>query len=114
MSKRHVEEYYAKMYSDYRELKKVLEELQNTLTEEAANSYVSQIESIKEKVRLLEANYKRLSYIIFLLNKPNRKKKETKYIRSESKKLNAIPEKDREEAVIQENKSVLDDIKNMI
>ena len=113
MSKRHVEEYYSKMFSDYCEMKSVLEELQSNLTEETASIYTSQIDEIKNQVRLLEANYKRLSYIMFLLNMPNKKKKEKNYIRSEYKKLDVIPVKDREESVEKENNEILNKLKNI-
>lgn len=113
MSKKHVEEYYAKMFSDYCEMKSVLEELQNNLTEETASMYTSQISDIKDKVRLLEANYKRLSYVMFLLNMPNKKKKENNYIRSEHKKLNSIPINDRQDAVEKENSEILSKLKNI-
>ena len=113
MSKKHVEEYYAQMFSDYCEMKSVLEELQSNLTEETASIYTSQIDDIKNQVRLLEANYKRLSYIMFLLNMPNKKKKEKNYIRSEHKKLDVIPDKDRRDSVEKENSKILDRLKNM-
>ena len=113
MSKKHVEEYYAKMFSDYCEMKSVLEELQNNLTEETASMYTLQINDIKDKVRLLEANYKRLSYIMFLLNMPNKKKKENNYIKSEHKKLNSIPINDRQDAVEKENSEILSKLKNI-
>lgn len=113
MSKKHVEEYYAKMFSDYCEMKSVLEDLQSSLTEETALAYKPQITDIKNKVKLLEANYKRLSYIMFLLNMPNKKKKEKNYIRSEHRKLDVIPDKDRKESVEKENENILNDLKNL-
>ena len=113
MSKRHVEEYYSKMFSDYCEMKSVLEELQNTLPEDKISEYADRINDIKTKLSLLEANYKRLSYIIFLLNMPNKKKKEKRYIQSEHKKLDVIPIKDRKESVEQENNEILSSIKNI-
>ena len=57
MSKKHVEEYYAKMVADYTEMKTVLEELQKNATEDIAVSNLNQINTIKEQVQLLEANY---------------------------------------------------------
>ena len=113
MSKKHVEEYYAKMFSDYCEMKSVLEDLQSSLTEETASNYESQIIDIKNKVKLLEANYKRLSYIMFLLNMPNKKSKESRYRKSEHKKLESIPFRDRQESVEMENSDILKELKNI-
>ena len=114
MSKKHVEEYYAKMFSDYCEMKSVLEDLQSSLTEETASNYESQIIDIKNKVKLLEANYKRLSYIMFLLNMPNKKNKKNKYLKRKKKKIELIPIKDRKEFVEKENENILNDLKNLI
>ena len=113
MSKRHVEEYYVKMASDYTEMKNVLQQLQDSVTEQNAGIYAMQISTIKEQVSLLEANYKRLSYIMFLLNMPNKKKKESGYVKREHKKLDSIPEEHREDAVEKENSDILGNIKSI-
>lgn len=113
MSKKHVEEYYLKMSSDYSEMKRVLDELQNNLTDETASNYINQINNIKEQLKVLEANYKRLSYIMFLLNMPNKKKKSKNYIKREYKKLNDIPIEHRQEQVEKENEKILDNIKSI-
>ena len=113
MSKKHVEEYYAKMVADYTEMKTVLDELQKNATEDTANNYVNQINMIKEQVQLLEANYKRLSYIMFLLNVPNKKSKEDRYFKSEQKKLNDISVEHRKESVEKENSNIINNIKNI-
>ena len=113
MSKKHVDEYYLKMLSDYTELQSVLEELQKTVTEDTAQAYLEQIDMIKEKVRLLEANYKRLSYIMFLLNMPNKNKKVERYKKREHKKLDVIPTEHTQESVEKENSEILNYIKNI-
>lgn len=113
MSKKHVEEYYAKMVADYTEMKTVLEELQKDATEDTADVVLNQLKSIKEQVQLLEANYKRLAYIIFLLNEPNKKSKQKGYFRREHKKLDEIPKEHREEAIEKENSDIINNIKNI-
>lgn len=113
MSKKHVEEYYAKMVADYTEMKTVLEELQKNATEDTAVNNLNQINTIKEQVKLLEANYKRLAYVIFLLNEPNKKSKQKGYFRREHKKLDEIPKEHREEAIEKENSDIISNIKNI-
>lgn len=113
MSKKHVEEYYLTMLSDYTEMKTVLDELQKNITDDTASTYINQINNIKDKVKLLEANYKRLSYIMFLLNKPNKKSKEDRYLKRENKRLNSIPENAKEEFIRKENKEIINYIKNI-
>jgi len=111
MAIRHVREYYERMVSDYVEMKHVLEEMEK-LSEEKASSAINNIEQIREQVKVLEANYNRLSYIMFLLNQPNKEKKKSKYFKQEKKKLDKIPINDRKEAVIDENTKVLETLKS--
>ena len=110
MAVKDVREYYERMTSDYMEMKRVLEEMEK-LSEEKASQALSNLESMREQVRLLESNYKRLSYIMFLLNQPTKKEKHERYHKSEKKRLDAIPEKDRKEGVIKENTEVLTNLK---
>ena len=111
MSIKHVRDYYERMVSDYVEMKRVLEEMEK-LSEEKASVAINNIEQIREQVKVLEANYNRLSYIMFLLNQPNKEKKKSKYFKQEKKKLNKIPVNDRKEAVINENTKVLETLKS--
>lgn len=111
MSKKHVEDYYLKMVSDYTEMKEVLEELQKSIVDDPTSVSMEYINAVKEKVKLLESNYKRLSYIMFLLNMPNRDSKKERYITREHKKLDVIPESDRRTGVEKENKEALELIK---
>lgn len=111
MAIKHVREYYERMVSDYVEMKRVLEEMEK-LSEEKASVAINNIEQIREQVKVLEANYNRLSYIMFLLNQPNKEKKKSKYFKQEKKKLNKIPINDRKEAVIDENTKVLETLKS--
>ncbi len=113
MAVKHVREYYEKMLLDYTEMKNVLAEMEK-LSDSGASVALSNIESIKEQVKVLESNYKRLSYIIFLLNQPNRDSKKSRYITREKKKLDKIPIQDRKEAVEDENRNVLDYLKSYI
>ena len=68
MSKKHVEDYYLRMLLDYSEMRNVLEQLQKSISEDPSSVNMEYINTVKEKVKVLEANYKRLSfYFIFLI-----------------------------------------------
>lgn len=114
MSKKDVDIYYQRMVSDYTESKRVLAEMEKCITDDSASQFLNSIEQMKERVRTLEVNYKRLSYVMFLLNMPNKKEKKNRYKELEQKKLADIPEEHREEAVIKENKEVIDDLKSFL
>lgn len=111
MAIKHVRQYYERMVSDYTEMKHVLEEMEK-LSEEKSEIALSNIDNIKEQVRILEANYKRLSYIMFLLNQPNKEKKKKRYFTQENKKLENIPIKDRQEGVETENNLIIENLKS--
>ena len=111
MAIKHVRAYYERMVSDYVEMKHVLEEMEK-LSEEKASMALSNIDQIKEQVKVLEANYKRLAYIMFLLDQPNKDSKKQRYFNREKKKLNNIPKSDRKEAVIEENTKILETLKS--
>ena len=68
---------------------------------------------MKKMIEPLKNNYMTLSYIMFLFNKPKRKKKEKKYIQQNKKLLNNIPEKNTKEGIIKENKEVISSIKDL-
>lgn len=111
MSIKHVREYYERMVSDYTEMKTVLKEMEK-LSDSDASKALANIEVIREQVKVLEANYNRLSYIIFLLNQPNKETKKERYLQREQKRLNKIPVSDRQEAIEAENVQVIETLKS--
>ena len=111
MAIKHVRDYYERMVSDYVEMKHVLEEMEK-LSNEKASIALSNLDQIKEQVKILEANYKRLAYVMFLLDQPNKESKKQRYLNREKKKLDNIPKKDRKEAIIEENTKVLETLKS--
>lgn len=113
MAVKDVRAYYERTVSDYVEMKRVLEELENISSEKAVAAY-DHIDTIREQVRTLEANYKRLSYIIYLLDMPKKKEKKERYEKSEKNKLAKISEKDRMEGVLEENSKVINNLKSYL
>ena len=70
MAVRHIKEYYGKVAQQYLDL---LEELKDF--EKLANEGMfepEKLDQIKENIKPLMTNYQTLSYIMFLLNMPNR------------------------------------------
>lgn len=113
MSVKDVRAYYEQVTNQYVEMKRVLKEFE-TVPELKASEAYKNIDSIKSQVAKLQENYNRLSYIIFLLNEPTKKEKKERYIKRESKKLNKIPQKDRKEAILEENKEILTSLTSYI
>ena len=57
-------------------------------------------------------NYQRISYIMYLLNLPNKKEKAVKYKRQNSKLLNTLSKDNSLEKTIEENSEVINKLKN--
>ena len=77
MAIRDVKEYYFKMLSQYMEMKADLADFEQALkdgfiTEEQMQAAFAEVDRVQQ-------NYERLSYIMYLLNLPNRKSKQKKY-----------------------------------
>ena len=86
MSKKDVDEYYTKVCADYKQLKETRKEME----EEFKNSVqdVDKIEQVRKMIEPLKVNYERISYIMYLFNKPVRKKKRFSYEFENKKRLN--------------------------
>lgn len=77
MAKRHVEEYYNKVASQYKEMSDNIKELEERLSDNMSSYDV--IENMKKIVEPVKDNYMTLSWIMFLLNMPNNKSKAERY-----------------------------------
>jgi len=107
MAVRDVKEYYYKMLAQYLEMKNDLADFEEALK----NGYITedQMQTALEEVNALQVNYDRLTYIMYLLELPNRRSKHAKYHRANKKVFEALKEhKATTEAVELENKSALD------
>ena len=106
MSVKHVKAYYeevCKQYHDY------VEELRDS--EELCNKEMvppEQIENAKKFIEPLKDNWMKLNYIIWLLNKPNNKKKHKAYERM-VKQTDCI----NSEEVFEQNQECIDNLKNL-
>lgn len=114
MSVKHVNEYYLKVANDYHMMVKTLEEMEKSISDNTAKFALNNIDIIKQQVSQLKENYLRISYIMFLLNEPNRPKKQSRYKQREIKKLNAIPKEHTLEGVLQENKTILCNLETLL
>jgi hypothetical protein len=105
MAVKHIVEYYnivAKQYNDLlAELRDFEKEAQDGLIEP------ERLDQIKNNIQPLKNNYMTLSYIMFLLNMPNRDSKQRAYKTRNKKFLQNIPNKNTKEGIIKENNNVL-------
>ena len=106
MSVKDVKDYYDKVSNDYHELILTLQEME----EEYKNNLVSPdtLKNLEKQIEPIKTNFRTISYIIYLLNKPTKKSKQNRY-RKQNKKL--LESSRTLEEVQQENKTVLNNIK---
>ena len=109
MSVKHVKEYYNKICEDYHDMLETLREME----EEASKNIVPPevIENLKNLVKPMKDNYERWSYMVYLLNMPNKKEKIRKY----EKQFENIERKLRENndltALHKENEEAIEEVK---
>ncbi len=108
MAVKHVKEYYNQICEQYSEM---LENIRD-LEKEAIEGIVEpeRIERLKSQVQPIKQNYERWSYMMFLLNKPARKKKHEEYKRRNQKLLSSLSLSNSPQAVFDENKEALQHI----
>ena len=107
MAVKDVKEYYFKLIAQKAELEADLADFEEALksgfiTEE-------QMQAAKDELVPYQINLDRLTYIMYLLELPNRKAKKAKFAKQNKKILNELEKRNADEqSVISENKSALD------
>lgn len=108
MSVKHVIEYYKKMDKQRSDMLSMLELFDKQMRTSMVDS--EKYEQIKKMAETFNTNYQRLSYVIYLLNQPNKKKKQQDYARRNKKFLQALDKKHSLDSVLNENSTVLKSI----
>lgn len=105
MAVKHIQKYYDMICNQYTKMKKEVQ-----LWEEQALQKMidpDRVQALREMVAPLKENYERWSYMIFLLNQPNRKEKKKKYSKLVSKKIQSLNPKNSVEATVENSESIL-------
>lgn len=112
MSVKHIKQYFNEVADQYHDL---LEEIRD-FESEAKQGLIEpeRLDLIKESIKPLVNNFQTLSYIMFLLNMPNRKEKQPRYVAQNKKLLKSIDEKFTKQGIINQNKSVLNNTEKII
>ena len=107
MAARDVKEYYFKLIAQKAELEADLADFEEALK----NGFITedQMQAAKDELIPYQINLDRLTYIMYLLELPNRKAKKAKFAKQNKKILNELEKRNADEqSVISENKSALD------
>ena len=107
MAARDVKEYYFKLIAQKAELEADLADFEEALK----NGFITeeQMQAAKDELIPYQINLDRLTYIMYLLELPNRKTKKAKFAKQNKKILDELRKRNADEqSVISENKSALD------
>ena len=107
MAAKDVKEYYFKLIAQKAELEADLADFEEALK----NGFITeeQMQAAKDELIPYQINLDRITYIIYLLELPNRKAKKAKFAKQNKKILNELEKRNaNEQSVISENKSALD------
>ena len=105
MSVKAVKRYYDQISSQYQEMLDNIKDLEK----EAAEGIVEpeRIERLKEQIAPIKQNYERWSYMIFLLNEPNRQHKKSAYLKRNKRFLSTLNKENSLTNVLAENEEAL-------
>lgn len=108
MAVKDVRAYYEEVANQYHEMTDELKDF----TELAQNNMFppEKLEQVEKIIQPLKNNYEMLSYIIFLLNKPTRKKKAKKYEKCQNGIIKNIEKCHTRDGVIETNKNVINEL----
>ena len=107
MAVKDVKEYYFKLITQKAELEADLADFEEALK----NGFITeeQMQAAKDELIPYQINLDRLTYIMYLLELPNRKTKKAKFAKQNKKILDELGKRNADEqSVIAENKSALD------
>lgn len=107
MAKKDVDKYFNQICQDYRDLLNTLKDMEIEVSKGLLDP--DKLVQMKEYIEPIKINWQRISYIMFLLNKPAKNKKQERY-NNQNKKL--LKENSTLNDVHKENIKYIDKIKN--
>ena len=101
MSVKHVKKYYEEIRSQYNEMLENLKDAEQELADQIVD--LDYVERLKTIIKPIKDNYERWSYMMFLLNQPERKQKIPAYKQRMNKFIADMEKSNSIDAVIEEN-----------
>ena len=109
MAVKHIKEYYQKVCTDYTEMLQTLTDMEDAFNQNLVSE--EQLNQIKEMIKPIKQNYMTLSWIIYLLDKPQRDEKKQMYDRQMTKFKSNLDESRNEAGVLKEDSDILEKLK---
>ena len=108
MAVKHIVEYFNQVADQYQEMLDNIKDMEKDVSENLTAPEL--LDRIKQMAEPVKNNYMTLSYIMYLLNMPNRKEKEKRYTKMNKKLLSAIDSKNTKEGILEENKRTIESL----
>ena len=110
MSKKAVDNYYKEISDQYHEMLQDIKDIEKDVMEGLTSPDL--LETLKANIAPIKQNWERWTYMMFLLNQPERKAKVPRYKQANKKLLANLSSSNSIEATIEENKNALERIKS--
>ena len=85
MSIKHIEQEYDRICNDYKDMVESLHDLEELVDQNVVSQ--EKVDNIKQSLETIKANYMRWSWVMHLLNLPNKKEKQKKYNKQFQKRI---------------------------
>ena len=108
MAKKDIEIYYEQVCSQYNEMIQNLNDMEQYAKENIIEP--ERIDKLKAMIEPIKNNYMTLSYIMFLLNAPNKNNKLNRYIKQNKKYLSSIDSRYHKQAILDRSQKIIDAI----
>lgn len=111
MAKKDVVLYFLQVQNQYMEMLDEVKDLEEALKTKHIEQ--EQFDAVQKDIEIIKNNYERLAYIMMLLNKPQRKRKQLKE-EQENKYWYDYLKGASKEAIMNEDKDALEDFKKLV
>lgn len=105
MSKKHVEEYYRKICDDYHEMIVALQDMEKEFNEGMVSP--DAVDNMKKLIEPIKDNYMTISWIMYLLNQPEKSSKHYGYAQRQRKFTASLDPAKSTENIHSENKKIV-------
>lgn len=108
MAVKDIKDYYYKICKQRADMLDSLKEIETSFSNGMATP--EQVDNIRKITEPINTTYKMLSWIIYLLDKPNRKNKENGYIRRSKKFLDSLDIEYSKEKLLEKNQACIENL----
>jgi hypothetical protein len=111
MAIKHVKEYYENVCNQYIQMNEELRDFQKEIEEGLVEP--ERIDNLKAIIEPLKNNYMTLSWIMYLLNKPQRNSKEKAYQKRSKKLTESLDNRFNQDGILNQNDDVIKSIREV-